>query len=55
MKRIDIGRCESEFYVIEDNDLHRKLEVVVMNFSVPHKVHTFLTNRSTIGLPRGIP
>jgi len=55
MKRKNIVWCESEFYVIEVNDLHRKLEFVVMNFCVPYKVHNCLTNRTTIRLRIGSP
>jgi len=55
MKRRDIWWCDSEIYVNQDNNLHRKLVVVMVYFSVPYKGHKCLTDRFTIGLPRGTP
>jgi hypothetical protein len=41
--------------MIQDIDLHRKLVVAVMNFSLPYKAHNFLSKWITVGLPRGNP
>jgi hypothetical protein len=55
MKCKNVGGCGSDFYMTQNIDLHWKLVVVVMNFSVPYKAHIFfLTNWANVDCQQGL-